>query len=736
VPSTLVILALCIGTIGPQFAPVTSLRFHSSSALPIVQYNGIPAITPDGSPVTRALLTSGSQAISASPGESISFTVSYQIWQGANPGELDQLMLIASWTPSWPPPRGYYWGIYTGSPPPSPGVSGSTSLTVTAPSTPGTYYLWFVFDANYGIDQAAADFRSQLSPPGPIEIDVSQPPTPTTCSGGQYWNGAQCVCPSGQQWDGQQCVTPQPPTTCSGGQYWNGAQCVCPSGQQWNGQQCVTTPPPQTTQLPDLTVSRIITDPSSPTPNDVVHVSAVIVNQGSNAPSSVANLYVDGGLFDSANVMALQSGGTVSVTFTRTWTATQGVHSFCVRADATNIVQESNEENNDLCITTSAITQPSSDCPYTVVSEAPEGQAITIRLCPSEVQKIKELTPIEVGNPITSRGGFSEASSVAFDVYTLQLGRSVLSATKGITIEPRELGREIVTFVQNAQSADGSTKERIQAAIGETALSDLVDMGVDVSIDTNYGGFLLWLEVQQNPPDSSGYQTVTVQWLMKSLGVFQGKLADYVQQLVIQGLLTAVQGSRQSSGNLAVLNEPGAKLYLHIYDMQGRHVGVNPDGTVATDIPGAYYYDIGRTTVTLLPTALTDFRLVVDASKAQEPNEQYSLGLLSLTENSASAYAVVSTIDKGKSVEHQVAMSSSQILIDQPQWEIILIRLFGPVDVITVVASAVVTALIVLASSEIVIRRRRFLPGTPKTAITPRPVRVCHTSIPSQVPHL
>jgi hypothetical protein len=69
--------------------------------------------------------------------------------------------------------------------------------------------------------------------------EYQQCPTPTpTCSGGQYWNGQQCVCPSGQQWNGQQCVTPTP--TCSDGQYWDGSQCVCPSGQEWNGQQCVT----------------------------------------------------------------------------------------------------------------------------------------------------------------------------------------------------------------------------------------------------------------------------------------------------------------------------------------------------------------------------------------------------------------------------------------------------------------------------------------------------------------
>jgi PKD repeat protein len=134
-----------------------------------------PAVAPDGSQVGRALLTSisGGQVIVAQPGQDLSFTVSYQIWQGNNPYEIDQLMFIASWTPSWPPSQGYYWGVYNGVPPSSPGTSGSASFSLTAPLTPGTYYLWFVFDANYGYDQAAADFASRLGGSGPIEIDVS-----------------------------------------------------------------------------------------------------------------------------------------------------------------------------------------------------------------------------------------------------------------------------------------------------------------------------------------------------------------------------------------------------------------------------------------------------------------------------------------------------------------------------------------------------------------------------------
>ena len=132
------------------------------------------AIGPDGKLVGRALLTSvsGKQTVTAQPGETLTFSVSYQIWQGNNPHEIDQLMFIPSWTPSWPPPSGYYYGIYSHVPTSSPGDSGSQSFSLTAPSTSGTYYLWFVFDANYGYDQASADFRTQISGEAHIKIIV------------------------------------------------------------------------------------------------------------------------------------------------------------------------------------------------------------------------------------------------------------------------------------------------------------------------------------------------------------------------------------------------------------------------------------------------------------------------------------------------------------------------------------------------------------------------------------
>ncbi|HEY4528368.1 MAG TPA: hypothetical protein VJJ48_00875, partial [Candidatus Paceibacterota bacterium] len=77
----------------------------------------------------------------------------------------------------------------------------------------------------------------------------SSPPTTSSCSSDQYWNGSSCV--SNSQTSS---------TSCPSGQYWNGSACVntsstdCPSGQYWNGSACAysqTTPTPTPTPSPD-----------------------------------------------------------------------------------------------------------------------------------------------------------------------------------------------------------------------------------------------------------------------------------------------------------------------------------------------------------------------------------------------------------------------------------------------------------------------------------------------------
>lgn len=147
-----------------------SLRIYADSvyALPAA------ALDQGGNQISRGLLTSVSpnQTMTASYGQTVSLAVSYQIWQGSNPSEIDQLFFIYSWTPSWPPPSGYYAGIFDSIPSGYPGGTGTTQISVQVPVTTGIYYLWLGFCAHYSVSQAVAEFKTALSLPAHVEILV------------------------------------------------------------------------------------------------------------------------------------------------------------------------------------------------------------------------------------------------------------------------------------------------------------------------------------------------------------------------------------------------------------------------------------------------------------------------------------------------------------------------------------------------------------------------------------
>jgi plastocyanin len=117
------------------------------------------------------------QVVTASPGQTISFTVRYQTWSFREwPSTVIwQLLAIVSWTPSWPPPSGYYIPFYDGIPGWYPGISQTKSFTITVPSTPGTYYIWFCYDLHYSMGQAIADFKNPLPLPAHVKIIVQRP---------------------------------------------------------------------------------------------------------------------------------------------------------------------------------------------------------------------------------------------------------------------------------------------------------------------------------------------------------------------------------------------------------------------------------------------------------------------------------------------------------------------------------------------------------------------------------
>jgi hypothetical protein len=70
-----------------------------------------------------------------------------------------------------------------------------------------------------------------------------------------------------------------------------------------------------------------------------------------------------------------------------------------------------------------------------------------------------------------------------------------------------------------------------------------------------------------------------------------------------------------NSGTSVVMREKQSKLYLHVYDIAGRHVGFNHEtNQVEVQIPGAHYYDYQNgTIIILLPFSIQECLLIAAA---------------------------------------------------------------------------------------------------------------------------
>lgn len=113
------------------------------------------------------------QVIHATPGQTLSGNCTYQIYSGSNPSELKQAFFIMSWTPSWPPPSGYYIAIYHGGPGLYPGTTVTNqSFSFEAPSTPGTYYLYWCGSSHYSMEQGVGTYQWNLTLPAHAKIIV------------------------------------------------------------------------------------------------------------------------------------------------------------------------------------------------------------------------------------------------------------------------------------------------------------------------------------------------------------------------------------------------------------------------------------------------------------------------------------------------------------------------------------------------------------------------------------
>ncbi len=151
----------------------TTTALGSIFTLPVGAYTPSFAISNE---VT--LLSSNTQTVSATPGQSASFTVTYNVHSGSNPSQVTQALFAVSWAPNWPPSAGYYFPMYNGIPGLAPGINQTQVLTVTAPSTPGTYYIWFLMGSFYNMQDAVNSYTNE--PPLPAHLKIVVSPFTTT----------------------------------------------------------------------------------------------------------------------------------------------------------------------------------------------------------------------------------------------------------------------------------------------------------------------------------------------------------------------------------------------------------------------------------------------------------------------------------------------------------------------------------------------------------------------------
>jgi len=176
----------CLGyhTLSSLDVPVPINYLETSYAYILGDVFELPAGTKQADPTLKNSLDESGRLIEVdingsgqtayvAPGETISATYTCQIYSAAgDPSEVNHGFFILSWTPSWPPPTDYYIPIWEGTPGVYPGVIETGSFNFSAPTTPGTYYLYWCGGAKDTWAGAVARYREPLDIPAHARIIV------------------------------------------------------------------------------------------------------------------------------------------------------------------------------------------------------------------------------------------------------------------------------------------------------------------------------------------------------------------------------------------------------------------------------------------------------------------------------------------------------------------------------------------------------------------------------------
>jgi len=105
------------------------------------------------------------QSIYVREGTTITVSGEFQILSpSTSPTDLRQAFFLFSWTPSWPVPNSnYYYALYNDVPGTFPGVTQTFSFSLTVPSQPGVYHLYFCSGHRSDIPTAVNTYKQQPS---------------------------------------------------------------------------------------------------------------------------------------------------------------------------------------------------------------------------------------------------------------------------------------------------------------------------------------------------------------------------------------------------------------------------------------------------------------------------------------------------------------------------------------------------------------------------------------------
>jgi len=184
------------------------------------------------------------------------------------------------------------------------------------------------------------------------------------------------------------------------------------------------------------------------------------------------------------------------------------------------------------------------------------------------------------------------------------------------------------------------------------------------------------------------------------------KWADVQQELWF--FCNAIRTRPQvKEGIVITLQETQHKLYLHVYDDQGHHVGLNYDTNIVDlDVAGSEYDDYNGTIAVHLPPDVKSFRYVVDASSAEEKIESYSITVKELHNETVTMTTTTSdTIAQGETEEYAVQVLPEEIFVNtvKEAWWL------SPVMGIPTYAILIsVIAIVAISVSLLLLRRRKL----------------------------